>query len=161
MRSPVESLVMSLLSFKRMVQSLTCLSNSRVEARRRLLAKSFFSQKKHCKILGSKGVRLRLGFIGLDWAASLPSAHTLFLLLLRQIVCSLHALIHYYYNCLCRTCAKKLCFQTFSMSWLVSSRNWLQLSHFPWIPSQPWWKCCTLCLGLFGLNSQDIEDSRV
>ena len=74
MRSPVESLVMSLLSFKRMAYSLTFVSNFRVEARRRLLAKSFFSQKKHCKILGSKGVSLRLDFIGLDWAVSLPSA---------------------------------------------------------------------------------------
>ena len=74
MRSPVESLTISLLSFKRMAHSLTFLSNSRVEARRRLLAKSLFSQKMHCKILGSKGVRLRLDLIGLDWAVSLPSA---------------------------------------------------------------------------------------
>ena len=74
MRSPVESLAMRLLSFKRMAHSLTFLYNSRIEARCRLLAKSFFSQKKHCKILGSKGVRLRLDFIGLDWAVSLPSA---------------------------------------------------------------------------------------
>ena len=70
----MESLAMSLLLFKRRAHSLTFLSNSRVEARHRLLAKSIFSQKKHCKILGSKGVRLRLDFIGLDWAVSLPSA---------------------------------------------------------------------------------------